>query len=78
MADILAVFNHLFLKSPSQDFGKNPVLTVHHGKVDFCFLGPAGGISAVGLAQLGVMTLRFPMPGAVKFTFEKTAPAEAI
>lgn len=49
MVDILAGFNDLFLKSPSQDFGKNQILAIHHRKINFCFLWAAGGKNVVGL-----------------------------
>lgn len=48
MANILAGFNDLCLKSPSQVFGKNQILAIHHRKVNFCFLSFGWGITVVG------------------------------
>lgn len=45
----MAEFNDFFLKFPCQDFGKNPILAIHHRKVTFCFLGTAWDITVVGL-----------------------------
>lgn len=73
MVDILAGFYDLFLKSPSQDFGKNQILAVHHREVNFCFLGTAWGFTVVGLsAGRRVMTLWFHMNETVKFTLKNT------
>lgn len=74
MVDILAGFNDLFLKSPSQDFGKNQILAVHHRKVNFCFLLDCLRLHCGGSQpREGVMTICFQVDGAVKkFTFKKT------
>lgn len=72
MVDILAGFYDLFLKSPSQDFGKNQILAVHHRVVNFCFLGTTWGFTVVGLnAGRRVMMILFHMNETVKFTFKK-------
>lgn len=53
ISDIVAEFNDFFLKSPCQDFGKNPILAIHHRKVTFCFLGTAWDIAVVGFRAEG-------------------------
>lgn len=79
MADILAGFNDLYLKSPSQDFGKNQILAIHHRKINFCFLGTAWGITVVGLKAVRSDDMMTSYGGAdKKLALKKTSePSEA-